>query len=232
MKNNYLLALGFALIAGTTLATTTPQALPFTVAYSAASVTVADDWSGVPGVQGFLGDDTATTTGNYGGGDPKTILTDFPSIDVIQDSTSASTSGGVHDLGALVPPAIGIQGSGTADAPYVVFYLNTTGFSNVNFTFTVQAVDADTAVQPISTQFRVGNSGTWTDLTATDADAFIADVSTTATTRVVSLPAAANSVPEVQVRIITINATGSDKMVAISGVSAAVAASVSDWSVM
>ena len=108
-----------ALVAGagwTVLADGTPQALPFEQAWTnGALITVNDDWSGVPGVEGFLGDDATTTATAV---DPQT-LTAFEgvNVDVIANQTNTGiTNGGVSEF-AIADPVVALQGSGTADAP-------------------------------------------------------------------------------------------------------------------
>jgi len=51
----------------------TPQTLPFSQNWTNTGlITVSDDWSGVPGIVGFRGDDLTVVTGT----DPRTLLAD------------------------------------------------------------------------------------------------------------------------------------------------------------
>ena len=86
----------------------------------------------------------------------------------------------------------------------------------------------DNAVQPVAVQYRVGPTGTYTNLPA----GFVADATSgpslaiLATPVEVRLPATADDKPIVNVRIITTNASGNDEWVGIDDIS--VTASVID----
>ena len=73
-------------------------------------------------------------------------------------------------------PTIALQGSGTADAPYVAFHLDLDGPDHVSFAFTARDIDgsADDASQQVALQYRIGASGAFTNL----ADGYIADATT------------------------------------------------------
>jgi hypothetical protein len=208
------LALLLALLTTATVrASTTPQALPFTPTIDAASVSANDDWSNVPGITGYLGDIDSGSTNNV---DPRTLTADaLGAVDVVSNSAVTATGGGVHDLGALSPPSFGLQGSGTADAPSLVLYLDTTANGNVTVAFSAVRVDTDDAPQQLNVQYRVGNSGIWDNVT----NGYTADVNDTPTPFSLLLPASADNSPEVQVRIMTTNASGSDSMIGISAIS-------------
>src|SRR3972149_6084542 len=61
------------------LANSVYQALPFSQDWSNTGlITLSDDWSGVPGIIGYRGDDLTTVTGT----DPQTILADGTSTPV------------------------------------------------------------------------------------------------------------------------------------------------------
>jgi hypothetical protein len=69
-------------------------------------------------------------------------------VDVIANqNTTGSTSGGVAEF-QIANPTIGIQGSGTADAPSIVLYLDSTGRSAVRLQANLRDLDgsADDAV--------------------------------------------------------------------------------------
>ena len=98
------------------------QTLPFTQDWSNTSLIVdSDDWSGVPGVIGFLGQDITTATGT----DPQTLLgesTVTNDVDVIASRTTLVTNGGVGEF-EFANQVVALQGSGTADAPYLLFHV-------------------------------------------------------------------------------------------------------------
>ena len=132
------------------------------------------------------------------------------------------TNGGVGEF-ELTDPVVALQGSGTADAPYLLLTLDTTGKSNVTVAYSLRDIDAtaDNSVQPVALQFRVGTSGSFTNVPA----GFVADATTgpslaTLVTAVSAvLPAAAGNQPLVQVRVITTNAVGSDEWVGVDDIS-------------
>ena len=81
------------------------------------------------GVQGYLGQDITTSSA---GADPQTLLTESTltgDTDVIANQAAPNTlgSGGVAEFDGIPNPSIALQGSGTADAPYVAFHLDLSG---------------------------------------------------------------------------------------------------------
>src|SRR5215475_10002568 len=107
------------------LADSTPQTLPFSQNWSNTGlITTDDNWSGVPGIVGFRGDDLTTVTAT----DPQTILADGSGtpVDVIANQTNPNTqaTGGVAEFDGIANPCIALQGSGTADAPHIVISIN------------------------------------------------------------------------------------------------------------
>jgi predicted extracellular nuclease len=227
MKTRILIAavlVGANFCSGVALANSTAQTLPFTQNWTNTSlITANDDWSTVPGIEGFLGQDITTATG----ADPQTLVTTSTvanDLDVIanQSNPNTNTAGGVAEFDGIANPTIALQGSGTADAPYIIINLNTTGQSNINVAYNLRDIDgsADNAVQPVALQYRVGNSGNFTNIPA----GYVADASTgpslaTLVTPVsVTLPVAAENQSLVQVRIITANAAGSDEWIGIDDI--------------
>ncbi len=178
-----------------------------------------DDWSGVPNIMGFLGEDT------FGPGvDPQTVVTPYATIDLIanQLSNTALTDGGVAEFDGLVNPVVALQGSATAAAPNLVVSVNTTGRSNISISYNLRDIDgtADNAIQPVALQYRIGNTGDFVNVPA----GFVADattgpnVATKVTPVSVILPSTADNQSEVQVRIITTNAVGSNEWVGIEDI--------------
>jgi predicted extracellular nuclease len=188
-----------------------------------ALITANNDWSLVPSIRGFLGDITATSTT---GVDPRT-LTAFESAtltdSVIANQTSTAISnGGIAEFD-LADPTVALQGSGTADAPYLVLYLDASGRQDVTLSFNVRDLDAtaDNAIQQVVVQYRIGETGAWVNVPA----GYIADattgpsLATLVTALSVTLPADANNQAQVQVRIMTTNAVGNDEWVGIDDIS-------------
>jgi hypothetical protein len=183
-----------------------------------------DDWSGVSGIVGFLGDSTAITTSNI---DPRTIVIDqVHSVDVNANRSDPNLfiSGGVSEFEG--PPGfdrvVALQGSGTADSPYLRLHLNTHGYASVRLTYDLRDIDgsADNSVQQFNAQYRVGQSGVWTNLDST----YVADattgpsLATLVTSVATTLPPAASDQKFVEVRIMTTNAAGNDEWVGIDNI--------------
>lgn len=218
-----LMALGL-LTATPSWADTTPQVLPFAQDWSNTGLLSATgSWSNVPGIVGYRGDDITGGTG----ANPQTLTgvgTVTLSVAVNQGTAllnNTTAAGGVAEF-EIANPVIGLNGSGTADAPNVVIHLNTTGQSGITVNYLLRDLDGttDNAIQPVALQYRVGNSGNFINVPA----GFVADASTgpslaTATFPVSAvLPAAADNQPDVQVRIITANAVGNDEWVGIDDI--------------
>jgi len=191
-----------------------------------ALITVNDDWSGVTGVQGYLGQELTSATGENAQRvtGESTVAND---TDVIANSTATTTTGGVVEVAGNT---IAIQGSGAADAPYVSFHLNLTGKTNVSFAFNVKDLDvsADNAVQQIAVQYRVGSVGAFINLDAGYiADATTASTAVQVTAKNVPLPVAVENQASVFVRVITTNAVGNDELVGIDDINISAAGGTS-----
>jgi len=195
------------------------QALPLAQDWTDTDqITVADDWSGVDGIQGFLGADPSTDSAPY---DPRTRTAHTGDLDVVDDQLATTiTNGGVGEF-HIANPVVGLQGSGGADTPYLLFHLDTTGRQNIDVSYTLRDIDAnDNAIQPVALQYRVGDSGSFTNVDA----AYVADATAgpgleqPVTPISVVLPAAVNNQPLVQVRVITGNAVGSDEWVGVDDI--------------
>jgi len=205
-------------------ADTVPQTLPFMQDWSNTGLLkTSNSWANVPGIVGYRGDSITGSTG----ADPQTLTgegTVVESAIVNQGATllnNTSAAGGVAEF-EISNPVIGLNGSGTADAPNIVVHLNTTGQSVVNVGFLLRDLDSttDNAVMPVALQYRVGNTGPFINVPA----GFVADATSgpslaTLTTAVSAvLPAAATNQALVQVRIITANAVGNDEWVGIDDI--------------
>jgi hypothetical protein len=197
------------------------QTLPFAQDWSNTGLIINnDDWSGVPGVVGYLGSDLTSAIG----ADPQTVLGDGAgTVDVIANQTNPNTlsTGGVAEF-EIANPVVALNGSGTADAPFVLLNLNTTGQENVTVSYTLRDLDssADDAVQQVALQYRVGTTGNFTNVPA----GYVADAtegpSLAGKETPVSavLPAAVANQAQAQIRIITTNAAGNDEWVGIDNV--------------
>lgn len=180
-------------------------------------ITTNDDWSSVASVEGYMGLNLTTTHGV----DPQTVLgTEFANnqlpnsprnVAANKGNPSAFNAGGLAEFDSGTYLAIGFQGNVQAN-PYMVFYLNTSGRANVTISYTVQDIDSgsNNSVSQIALQYRIGETGLFTNLPAGFiADATDGGVAGRTTNVSVTLPAAANNQPKLQVRLITTNAANS-----------------------
>ncbi|MEP9349082.1 ExeM/NucH family extracellular endonuclease [Xanthobacter sp. KR7-225] len=203
---------------------TTPHVLStgdFSQNWSNAGLITADDnWSNVSAIVGYLGDIDGGSTTNV---DPQTLTgAALGTVDVIANQAATTiTNGGVAEFDSLANPTVALQGSGTADAPSLVIYLDATDRTDVTLTFDARDIDgsADNAAQQIAVQYRLGNSGAWTNVTGGyAADVTTASAATQSTAFDLTLPEAVNGRADLQVRILTTNAAGSDEWVGIDNI--------------
>jgi hypothetical protein len=117
---------------------------------------------------------------------------------------------------------VALQGSGTARAPFLIFYIDTTGMQNIRIKYNLRDVDGsnDNSVQQVALQYRIGTSGDFTNVPA----GYVADASTgpalaTLVTPIdLSLPGAADNVSQLQIRVITTDAIGSDEWIGVDDI--------------
>lgn len=224
MKSPRLLAVLLSAVTLGGVLDTTPQIPPFAQSWTNAGlITTNDVWTDVPGIRGFRGDNL--TSGNAT--DPQTILApgDTTPVDVIanQANPNTLTDGGVAEFDGIANRVVALQGSGTADAPHIEIYLNTTGLRQIRVSYNLRDVDSstDNAVTRVAAHYRVGTTGAFTNLPA----AYVPDATTgpsqvTQVTAVaVTLPAAADNRALVTVRVMTANAAGNDEWVGIDDIS-------------
>ena len=211
----------------TALADNTYQSLPFSQNWSNVGlITLDDNWSGVPGIIGYRGDNATAGSGV----DPQTITFDdtpantgvatSPVVDVNANKVAADFatffSGGVTEW-ELTNPVVALNGSGTGDNPYLTFHIKSTGFINISVNYNLRDIEdfgTDNSIQAFALQFRTSTSGAWTNVPA----GFVADASAGPALPLVTpvsvvLPAAANDQATLQIRVMTTNALGSDEWV-------------------
>jgi len=179
-----------------------------------------DNWDLLPSIVGYRGDDVVTGTGV----DPRTIVSAATSAGVVDvtvgqsNPNSASLAGGVLLFASLANPTIALNGSGTADAPSIVLFLDAAGRQDIRFRANIRDLDSstDNAVQQVAVQWRVA-AGNWTNV-AYVADATVANEATLVTAIDVTLPTAANDSGTLEIRVITTNAAGNDEVIGIDDI--------------
>ncbi|HEX8364645.1 MAG TPA: Calx-beta domain-containing protein [Allosphingosinicella sp.] len=189
-----------------------------------------DDWSDVDYIIGYLGDIAPSTqTADV---NPETLFGPaLGAVDVLANQTNPSSagSGGVAEFqpGAtpettfVANPTIALQGSGTADAPSIVLYMDSTGRTDVRLQATLRDIDynADNAAQQINVQYRTDPTGNWTNVPGGHFTDVTTGGSATQTTAVdLLLPAGANNAPTLEIRIMTVNAGSTDEWVGIDDI--------------
>ena len=191
-------------------------------------ISVDDDWSGVPAMVGYRGDGM---TGEPGV-DPREVLVDGSATPV--DVTANRTDPGAVGLAAgvaefeLPDPVVALAGSATAAAPHLAIALDTRGRAGIAVRLVLRDIDpsASDAVQPVSLQYRVGDTGEFANVPG----GYVADATTgpgqaTAVTEVRTvLPAAVDDQPLVHLRVLTTNGDGRDEWVGIDDIEVSAAA--------
>jgi hypothetical protein len=190
--------------------------------WSNTSLITADDiWDAVPSIRGYRGDNLVASTG----ADPRDVLspgfTTPLDINANRNDPNNFLSGGISEF-ELADPVVAMQGSGTADAPFLVFFLNSTGVTGIRVKYKLRDIDGstDNATQQFALQYRIGTTGDFINIPA----GYIADASsgpglaTLVTSVDVVLPAACENQTELQIRIITTNAFDNDEWVGIDDI--------------
>ncbi|MBN1948010.1 MAG: lamin tail domain-containing protein [Bradymonadales bacterium] len=199
------------------------EPLPFSQDWTDTSmITNDDDWSGVPGIVGYLGNYTSSQPTNV---DPQTLLDDYSDtdIDVIANKTipDTLTSGGVAEF-HLANPVVAFQGSQTADAPFLLIHIDTRDFTDINVAYNLRDIDGsdNDAVQQVALHYRVGDSGVFTNIPAgyKDDASTGPDLAVLVTPINVTLPAEVNNQPMVQIRVMTTNALYSDEWIGVDDI--------------
>jgi len=186
--------------------------------------TVNDSWAGVASITGYRGDDLTAATGT----DPQTLTAASTSGGVIdinfnETTPNSFTSGGVTRFsGANVGnnSVVALAGSGTADAPSLVFFVDATGRSNISFSAVLRDLESgnDNAVQQIALQYRVGPASAWTNIS------YIADatagpgIAGPGVALIGTLGIDANNQAQVEIRVLSTNAPGNDEWVGIDDI--------------
>lgn len=180
-------------------------------------ITTANDWSGVDAIVGYRGDGLSSPSGK----NPALVTGDSTVVNVIanQANPNTLTSGGIAEF-QLDDPTIALQGSGTGQAPGIVLYLDASGRQDLQFSVDLRDIDgsADNSIQPVAVQYRIGDTGAWTTIASTP-DASSGPAQATQVTHLdVALPAAANNQSQVELRVLTADAVGSDEWIGVDNI--------------
>jgi VCBS repeat-containing protein len=175
-----------------------------------------NDWANVPSIMGYRGDGLASPAGK----DPRLVVADSTVVNVIANQTNTSLStGGVAEF-QIADPTVALQGSGTAQAPDLVLYLDASGRQNLHFSVDLRDIDGstDNSIQAVAVQYRVGDTGTWTTVAYTADASSGPSLAALVTHLDVDLPAALNNQSMVEIRILTTDATGSDEWIGVDNI--------------
>ena len=180
-------------------------------------ITTNDTWPATSSIVGYLGDiDSGSPTGL----DPR-LLTgpNLGAVDVVANQTNGNpSSGGVLEVTVGGNTMIGLNGSGTADAPSLVLYLDATGREHVTLSFDAIDTDSvDNSVQQLNIQYRTSPGGAWINV----PEGYFSDISGTGTQTTavsVTLPVDANNSGTLEVRIMTTNAGGNDEFIGVDNI--------------
>lgn len=188
-------------------------------------ITTNDDWSGVPSIMGYRGDDPTVVLPDN---DPQTVLADYsgiPDVNANQSVPNVFATAGVTEF-QIADPVVALAGSGASDFPNLNIRLDTTGCpapaNAIGISYNVRDIESssDNSVQRVALQYRIGSSGNYTNI----PEGYIADATTgpslaTLVTEVsLKLPAAIQGQPQMHLRILTSNASGNDEWIGIDDI--------------
>ncbi|HEV7659245.1 MAG TPA: Calx-beta domain-containing protein [Allosphingosinicella sp.] len=185
-----------------------------------------DDWSMVPSIVGYLGSGLTTTEGV----DPRTLTAPDPNpiVSVIVNQTDAANValgalGGIAEFEGPPNSMIGLGGSDTADAPYLVLYLDSTGRKHVEVSFLARDLEplatSDSSATQFVVQYRTSTTGAWVNVYYNADITRTPEVSAGGIGVNVALPADADNCATLEVRLMTTNAVGNDEWVGITQIS-------------
>ena len=104
-----------------------------TVTTAAAGTVGSPAWDNIPAIVGYFGAGLATTNT-----DPQTVLGSNTAISLTANSSAGAIAGGLHEI---ANDTVAFQGSGSANAPHLVIYLNAAGRENVTFSCVLRELD-------------------------------------------------------------------------------------------
>jgi uncharacterized protein len=180
-------------------------------------ITTNNDWSGVQSIMGYRGDGLSSPAGK----DPAKVTGDSTVINVLANQTNTGLSTGAVAEFELANPVVALQGSGTAQAPMLVLYLDASGRQDLRFSVDLRDIDgsADNSIQLVAVQYRVGDTGVWTNLLDSSIDASSGPSQATLVTHLdLLLPSAVNNQSAVEIRVLTTDAVTSDEWIGVDNI--------------
>jgi hypothetical protein len=186
-------------------------------------ITVDDNWNGVPCINGYRGDDATAGEGI----NPETVLADYSGVlDVNANRNDPNTfaTGGVTEYDGIANPVVALKGTSSADFPHLIVRINTSACLNpakLTVSYNVRDLDssANNSLQIAALHYRVGSSGNFTNVHAGFvADATDPGIAQRVSTVAASMPDDAKGVPQLQLRILTANAAGTDEAIGIDDI--------------
>lgn len=169
-------------------------------------------WDLIPSIVGYSGAGLAGVNAN-----PQLILAESLAVSLNANSTAGATAGGLHEI---ADDTIAFQGSGSANAPSLVIYLDATGREDITFSCLLKELDGSTVNQQVAVQYRVGGTGNFVNLPSAFVSAATFNPAGNQTANInVTLPSDANNAAFLEIRIITTDVTGSDAMIGIDNIS-------------
>ena len=155
------------------------QTLPFSQNWAnTGMITVNDNWSGCARRSSGTAATTLTPRHRRRPADDRSLDgARRPSTSSRTRPTRTRTTGGVAEFDGITNPVVALQGSGTARLPVrAAAPEHDRALQNIQVAYNLRDIDGstDNAVQPVALQFRVGDSGNFTNVPA----GFVADATT------------------------------------------------------
>lgn len=222
------LALGFSAPASASVSSVI-SSFPYTQDWS--GLTSTSTWADFQGVEGFTSGTSIAAANLSNSTDVGTLTAEGTLTTSLALQTSTAVPNTVATGAVLGFPAVptasrtvALGATGAQTTPHLVFHLDTTGKSGFTVDYDVQDLDSSADDQPtrVALQYRVGNSGAYTNVPAAYlADATVAGNTTVTSTHVsAQLPSAVDGKTDVFLRVITVdNASGSNEHVGIDNIS-------------
>jgi predicted extracellular nuclease/2',3'-cyclic-nucleotide 2'-phosphodiesterase (5'-nucleotidase family) len=191
------------------------------------TLTPTSTWADFPGVEGFTTGTTISPANQPNTTDVGTLTAEGTLTSSLVPRTgntpNTDTSGGVLTYAGATNKTVALSATGAFTTPLLAFHLDTTGRAAINVAYDLQDLDSSADDQPtrVALQYRVGTSGSYTNVPG----AYVPDATGVSNSTVTSIPVSAalpsnaDNKPDVYVRVITLdNATGSNEHIGIDNI--------------